>query len=280
MNIEQDYYEIDSLWHEENFHNSMPRFEETATHIPADARTVLDVGCGNGLFLRFLAGIEGRFDQLHGTDRSQAALKRVQAATTAASIDALPFPDKCFHIATCLQVIEHLPVPVYAKGLSEICRVAERYVLISVPNEEDLEASSVTCPECKTRFNYEHHLRRYDNDVMQTLLAPYGFSPKKSFYMGAMKRYHFPAAVKLVSGGSNRGNRRYFVATCPMCAYDIAPNTLAESASSPSQANLDRQTRDMAQKDNLIKAAAKKLLYKDVVHGWIATLYERTNAQL
>jgi SAM-dependent methyltransferase len=278
MNTEQSYYEIDSLWREENFHNSVPRFEQTAAQIPADARTVLDVGCGNGLFLRFLAGIEGRFDQLHGTDRSQAALKLVQAATTAASIDALPFPDKSFHIATCLQVIEHLPVPVYAKGLSEICRVADRYVLISVPNEEYLEDSFVACPECKTRFSYEYHLRRYDKDVMQTLLAPYGFAPKESFYMGAMKRYHFTAAVGLMGGGSKRGKRRYFVVMCPMCAYGIPPNTLAESAPLPRQTDLDSQTRDMVQKDNPIKAVVKKLLYKDVVHGWIATLYERKNA--
>jgi ubiquinone/menaquinone biosynthesis C-methylase UbiE len=78
------------------------------------ARTILDVGCGEGFTLKELRedGVEAA---MVGVDNRPAALAWSQANGIAQSplnvADAyhLPFPDSSFDLALCLEVLEHLP---------------------------------------------------------------------------------------------------------------------------------------------------------------------------
>jgi predicted TPR repeat methyltransferase len=55
------------------------RIDILLNRIPADVSTVLDVGCGNGLFLHRIRDRSGRgFMRLCGVDRSEAALGYVE----------------------------------------------------------------------------------------------------------------------------------------------------------------------------------------------------------
>jgi ubiquinone/menaquinone biosynthesis C-methylase UbiE len=48
---------------------------------------------------------------------------------------ALPFADHSFDVVTMLEVLEHIPTTIQA--LKEVCRVARRFLLLSVPSRED-----------------------------------------------------------------------------------------------------------------------------------------------
>jgi len=54
---EKDYYENESFWTKERYLNNdqeLIRFKDVYSLIPTSASTVLDVGCGNGAFLKYL----------------------------------------------------------------------------------------------------------------------------------------------------------------------------------------------------------------------------------
>ncbi len=95
---------------------------------------VLEVGCGNGVFLPLLAAAVGPQGQVEGIDHAQefvaAAQERVDASGHAAVVtvreaDAyrLPFPDATFDAAHCERVLFHLDDPTAA--LREMRRVVK-----------------------------------------------------------------------------------------------------------------------------------------------------------
>jgi hypothetical protein len=53
---------------------------------------------------------------------------------------------------------------------AELARVADRYVLVTVPNRERLRAGDVVCPSCRCRFQRERHLRSFRPDDLTNLL--------------------------------------------------------------------------------------------------------------
>ena len=56
-------------------------------------------------------------------------------------------------------VIEHLPDEIYLHGVSELFRVASKYLLISVPHAEQLEKSLTKCANCGSKYHINHHQR-------------------------------------------------------------------------------------------------------------------------
>ena len=108
--------------------------------VPAD---VLDIGSGRGAFLwplldAFPSVPITAFDRLPYrvadiqavTDGGVANLRAVQGDAT-----ELPFEDAQFDVVTLLEVLEHIPDT--GRALQEVCRVARRAVLLSVPSKAD-----------------------------------------------------------------------------------------------------------------------------------------------
>jgi 2-polyprenyl-6-hydroxyphenyl methylase/3-demethylubiquinone-9 3-methyltransferase len=80
---------------------------------PADAE-VLDVGCGGGLLAEEVARLGCR---VTGVDPSAASIATARAHGVASGLridyriaagEALPFPDKCFDLVCCCDVLEHV----------------------------------------------------------------------------------------------------------------------------------------------------------------------------
>lgn len=97
----------------------------------ADARSALDIGCGDGAFFASL-GIPGV-----GLDISQEAVRQARTRGIDARIhdvagSSLPFPDDSFDAVILLDTLEHLYEP--RSLLVEARRVSRRYVIVSVPN--------------------------------------------------------------------------------------------------------------------------------------------------
>jgi len=50
------------------------------------------------------------------------------------SVEKIPFDDNSFEVIGCFQVLEHLPYDKFSDALSELFRVANKAVIISLPN--------------------------------------------------------------------------------------------------------------------------------------------------
>src|SRR5688572_10620308 len=137
--IEASYYENSEFWSGELFDEAdRQRFDFVISNIDPQVKSLLDVGCGNGMFLQRVRALRPDIKTLHGVDRSAAALAHVGVPTTQASIDSLPLPDREFDCVTCLEVVEHLPIGIYERALNQLARVSRRQLLLSVPYEQDL----------------------------------------------------------------------------------------------------------------------------------------------
>jgi ubiquinone/menaquinone biosynthesis C-methylase UbiE len=89
---------------------------------------ILDAGCGNGRYSKFLLGEADPDAVLTSFDYSQQMLqrarKRLQSSRVtqvAADLTRLPYADGCFDAVVCGWVLEHLPDP--RPGLRQLARV-------------------------------------------------------------------------------------------------------------------------------------------------------------
>jgi SAM-dependent methyltransferase len=270
--IEAAAYEIPELWAASWFpEEDRARMRALAALVPAEAQTLLDAGCGNGLFLDELVRA-GRFRRLVGADRSAAALRHVATPRCRLSIDALPFAAGAFDIISCNEVLEHLPVDVYPRALDELARVARRFLLVAVPYRQNLDASLCRCPRCRAQFNPDFHVRSFDEPVMAALFERRGFAPVTTVRLG--ERCLFVDQVWLSRWAERRVPEMPAYAICPVCRYHDAA-ALAREA--------ERRERDASAPPAAVSRGPLRRLVNglrpQVTHyHWIAALYERQPA--
>jgi SAM-dependent methyltransferase len=128
---------------------------------------VIDVGCGNGALLDALlsegfacTGIDSSAVSVrHVTERFRARSGFHGAMT--GSVDRLPLPDGQAGTALLVEVVEHLDGPTLERALAELHRVLRPggHAIVTVPNQEDLQAAMVACPECGCTFHRMQHVR-------------------------------------------------------------------------------------------------------------------------
>ena len=105
----------------------------------AQPRSVLDVGCGEGVLTHEWAERLGDA-RIVGIDLEDEKLAAEWATRTRANLEyraeeatSLSFADGEFDVATAIEVLEHVPDP--EATVAEMARVAERWLLVSVPRE-------------------------------------------------------------------------------------------------------------------------------------------------
>jgi 2-polyprenyl-3-methyl-5-hydroxy-6-metoxy-1,4-benzoquinol methylase len=105
----------------------------------ADPRSVLDVGCGEGVLVqRWAQQLPER--RVVGIDLEEQSIQAGWAEHGAPNLEYivmraenLPFTDSEFDLACAIEVLEHVPDPEHT--LAEMARCAERHLLVSVPRE-------------------------------------------------------------------------------------------------------------------------------------------------
>jgi SAM-dependent methyltransferase len=98
--------------------------------IPADANSLLDVGCNVGELLRYCSAVHPAM-RLFGVEVNSFALLQArkelpEAVFYEASAAELPFPDEVFDCVTCIEVLEHIPARLRQAALTEMGRVLRR----------------------------------------------------------------------------------------------------------------------------------------------------------
>jgi len=126
---------------------------------------LLDIGSGRGAFLWLLLQA---FPTLPVTcvDVLDFRVADIMAAHDGgmeqvtpqqASVLTLPFANRAFDVVTLLEVLEHIPDT--AMVLAEVCRVARRFLVVSVPSKED---------------NNPEHIHLFKQDTLKRLLEDQG----------------------------------------------------------------------------------------------------------
>ena len=263
--FEKEYYESPIFWENGMLEddNNRERIITTANLIPKDVKTLADIGCGNGVFLNYLKANKPEL-HLTGIDRSEAALKFVQTDKQLGDISSLPFEDNYFDCVTCLEVIEHVPVPVYETALKELSRISKKYVIISVPFQEKIEDSYTKCPQCLTIFNYELHLRRYEKNTMENLLLNNKYKCINSQTLGDSSNYYGHNLFRKIFYPEQI--MKWYSPICPVCGYHEAEEniTITPIVTNPKRSIISRLT------------SIPKLFWpKTHRHYWILSLYEK-----
>jgi 2-polyprenyl-3-methyl-5-hydroxy-6-metoxy-1,4-benzoquinol methylase len=105
----------------------------------AAPRSVLDVGCGEGVLVHRWAQRLGD-GRLVGVDLEEESIQAGWAERPAPNLSyrvidsaVLPFADGEFDLASAIEVLEHVPDP--ERTLAEMARCASGHLLVSVPRE-------------------------------------------------------------------------------------------------------------------------------------------------
>jgi 2-polyprenyl-3-methyl-5-hydroxy-6-metoxy-1,4-benzoquinol methylase len=105
----------------------------------ADPGSLLDVGCGEGVLThRWATRLRDR--RVVGIDLEDPPIQAEWAKRQAPNLEYrimkaenLPFADGEFDVATAIEVLEHVPDPEHT--VAEMARVAQSWLLVSVPRE-------------------------------------------------------------------------------------------------------------------------------------------------
>jgi ubiquinone/menaquinone biosynthesis C-methylase UbiE len=182
-----------------NFRNNYPAYNDTwFTHqvgkallsfvnkkIPVKGK-VLDYGTGKGFLVSYLLDHYSKaavyacdFTDSLVTETQQRFEPR-QNFKGAAKLEHLPsaYAENFFDLVFLIETIEHLTDDYLTSTLAEINRilVPGGTVIITTPNEEQLEKTHVHCADCGATFHHMQHLRSWNSQSLAAHASRFGFA--------------------------------------------------------------------------------------------------------
>lgn len=175
--------------------------------------TAVDVGCGRGHLMQFLmrCGTE-----VYGVDQSPVSVEKVNAQFAGmehfkgATVGTHVLPDAVADTVFMVEVVEHLDEAALSDALDEARRLLKPggHLVLTTPNEENLDASKIMCPNCLAVFHQVQHVRSWSADALARRVTAHGFECRSSEGT-ALTRYNgvFDAAYRFLYYLRHKGNR-------------------------------------------------------------------------
>jgi methionine biosynthesis protein MetW len=162
-----------------------PGFRHAEAHtMIEDAKSVLDVGCGDGLFL---SSLQTKGIKVAGIDISEEGVKKCQekgidARVHDIALEKLPYPDASFDTVVMLDILEHVYAPEVL--LEEAIRVSKNHVILGVPNFSSLPARLQVLRGKVPENNLPHkgHIYWFNYPVLMKLLKSHDLKVEKMSY--------------------------------------------------------------------------------------------------
>lgn len=87
--------------------------------------------------------------------------------------------DEQYDALFAAEVVEHILESQFERTLAMMARkvVAGGLLVVTTPNDEDLDLSGCICPNCSTLFHRWQHVRGFTPASLEAALRPYGFEP-------------------------------------------------------------------------------------------------------
>ncbi|HYM58526.1 MAG TPA: class I SAM-dependent methyltransferase [Solirubrobacteraceae bacterium] len=145
----------------------------------ADPQSLLDIGCGEAVLThRWATRLGDR--RVVGTDLEDPSIQAHWEARRAPNLEYrimkaenLPFADSEFDVASAIEVLEHVPDPEHT--VAEMARVAERWLILSVPREPLWRALNLARGAyVKQLGNTPGHLNHWSKRSFVKLLGRHG----------------------------------------------------------------------------------------------------------
>jgi len=139
----------------------------------AGSKTILDAGCGEGFTLDRLhkEGVGTRYEGFDASAKAVTIGKKMFPHLQLAQGDiyAISQKDRSFDLVICSEVLEHLEDP--AKALSELRRVSDTYLLLTVPWEPWFQITNFLLGKYVRRWgNHPEHINHWSLRSFATLL--------------------------------------------------------------------------------------------------------------
>jgi SAM-dependent methyltransferase len=156
-----------------------------ARAVPLRTARVLDYGSGPGYLVEKLVKSGITTAALDTSPASVAALQtrlgghsKFLGAVLSNAIHN-PLADNTFDVIFFLETLEHLLPDQITPTLSEIRRLLHPggYLILTTPNQENLERSQHICPDCGARFHSMQHVTSWTADSVSEILCEHGFKP-------------------------------------------------------------------------------------------------------
>jgi ubiquinone/menaquinone biosynthesis C-methylase UbiE len=148
-------------------------------------KSILDAGCGNGRYSRFLlrhadadAAITGFDLSPRMLDRARKRLASNRVGHAMADLTRLPFGDEQFDAVVCGWVLEHLPDP--RPGLRELARVLRPGGKLLLLSTED----TLTGAMCSRMW----HCRTYNREQLRLACAQCGLEWQRELWFSRLHR--------------------------------------------------------------------------------------------
>ena len=242
--------------------------------IPPNCHSVLDVGGGTGW-----TTITMRDKYWITTlDLSLPSLIKGYGDRVRANAVNLPFPDRSFDVLLCSQLLEHIPKEALLRVKQEICRIATKALIISVPYRENLKIGMVRCKYCNKVFHTSYHVRSFSEQDLATFFT--GWTLAEWHVFGALSSTVGLASIRNPAGILRKAKLPFAdqYTICPYCnrqgeSHDRNQGNVNQSGIHSFIEVFISPARKMLK---LVKKAAyksKRFIPQEKIPYWIAAIY-------